>query len=149
MGYPSNSSGSKETQIQPFPDFQAKRTLPFILHLRCVCETIFDVMLSAYIPGLEAYHKRSKVNGEKQGWKRPNLDGWDRALKSAEDALAMSRKAEDERRGGDVHSPNTTLEEALLTPKDRYRFHSSVPPIISYSVSVQEQFRLCTIRSSS
>ena len=43
------------------PDFRGNMsTLPFILHLRHVCETIFDVMLSAYICGLEAYQKRPK-----------------------------------------------------------------------------------------
>jgi len=46
-------------------------------------------MLSAYISGLGAYHKRFTANGQKQGSKRPSLDGWDRALKSAEDASAM------------------------------------------------------------
>jgi hypothetical protein len=106
-------------------------------------------MLSAYISGLEAYDKRSKVKGEKQGSKRPSLDGWDRALESAQDALTMFRKAEDERRGGDVHSANTTVEEALLMLKDRYCFHSRVPAIVSYSVAVQEQFQLCTIQGSS
>jgi hypothetical protein len=30
--------------------------LPFILQLCCVCETVFDVMLSAYIHALNAYH---------------------------------------------------------------------------------------------
>ena len=106
-------------------------------------------MLSAYISGLAAYHQRSTVNGQKEGSKRPSLDGWDRAMKSAEYALAMFRKADDERRGGDVHSANTTVEEALFMLKDRCCFHSSVPFIVPNSVSVQEQFRLCTVRPSS
>jgi len=41
-------------------DFTTTETpLPFILQLRCVCETIFDVMLQAYISDLKAYHERS------------------------------------------------------------------------------------------
>ncbi|KAF9505804.1 hypothetical protein BS47DRAFT_1385816 [Hydnum rufescens UP504] len=97
------------------PDFEeAESALPFILHLRCVCEIIFDVMLRGYIAGLEAYEKQSKAIGDKQGSKRSSLDGWDQAHKSAQDALAMFRNAEDQRRGGDVYSANTTVKEAIL-----------------------------------
>ncbi|KAF8223297.1 hypothetical protein L208DRAFT_548631 [Tricholoma matsutake] len=52
-----------------------KTSLPFVLQLRCACEIIFDVMLSAYIAGLTAYYDRSEDKGKKQGSKRPSLDG--------------------------------------------------------------------------
>jgi hypothetical protein len=58
------------------PDFTTTETsLPFILHLRCVCETIFDVMLTGYTSGLNAYGKRSVLAGKREGLKRPSLDG--------------------------------------------------------------------------
>jgi hypothetical protein len=62
------------------PDFLTMdSSLPFILQLRCVCETIFDVMLSAYIAGLKAYHDQSNDRGKQQVLQRPSFDAWDRA----------------------------------------------------------------------
>jgi len=72
-------------------------TFPFILHLRCACETIFDIMLSAYITGLKAYYVQSEEQGRKQGSKGPSLDGWDWARQSADRALAVFREAEVQR----------------------------------------------------
>ncbi|KAF8224600.1 hypothetical protein L208DRAFT_1310410, partial [Tricholoma matsutake] len=91
-----------------------KTSLPFILQLRCACEVIFDVMLSAYITGLKAYYSRSEEQGKKQGSKRPSLDGWERALQSAERALAAFREAEGQREGGDLDSADATVDQALL-----------------------------------
>jgi len=92
------------------PDFTTTETsLPFILQLRCVCETIFDVMVRAYISGLKAYRERSASAGKWEGVKRPSLDGWDQALKSADDALATLREAESRRKDGDVDSADTNV----------------------------------------
>ncbi|KAM6492144.1 hypothetical protein JOM56_011868 [Amanita muscaria] len=97
------------------PDYSFMRTtLPFILQLRCACETIFDIMLSAYIAGLKAYYIRSEENGRKQGSKRPSLDGWDRALQSADRALAGFREAAVQRKDGDLDSADATVDQALL-----------------------------------
>ncbi|KIL63109.1 hypothetical protein M378DRAFT_80181 [Amanita muscaria Koide BX008] len=90
-------------------------TLPFILQLRCACETIFDIMLSAYIAGLKAYY---------QGLKRPSLDGWDRALQSADRALGGFREAEVQRKDGDLDSADATVDQALLALQERYKFYS-------------------------
>jgi hypothetical protein len=95
-------------------------SLPFILQLRCVCETIFDVMLSAYIAGLQAYYNRSEGKGKKLGSKRPRFDGWDRALQSATRALAAFRKAEGQRQAKDIDSADAIVEEALLALHERY-----------------------------
>jgi len=49
------------------PDFDAAETsLPFVLRLRRVCETVFDMMLCAYISGLKAFLKRSKGRGRRR-----------------------------------------------------------------------------------
>jgi hypothetical protein len=82
-------------------------------------------MLCAYVSGLKAYHEQSKGRVEKQGSKRPSFDGWDEALKSAEDALAIFRKAEGERQAGDVDSADTSVQEALRLLLKRYYFQSS------------------------
>ncbi|KAM6489096.1 hypothetical protein JOM56_015508 [Amanita muscaria] len=97
------------------PDYSfMATTLPFILQLRCACETIFDIMLSAYIAGLKAYYIQSEENGRKQGSKIPSLDGWDRALQSADRALAGFREAAVQRKDGDLDSADATVDQALL-----------------------------------
>ena len=98
-----------------------KTCLPFILQLRCACEIIFDLMLSAYIAGLKAYYNRSQEKGKKQG--STSLDGWDRALQSAECALAAFREAEGQREGGDLNFADATVDRALLALQDRYKFY--------------------------
>ena len=107
------------------PDYSSmKTTLPFILQLRCACETIFDMMLSAYIAGLKANYVQSEEKGKRQGSKRPNLDGWDRALQSADRALAAFRQAEVQRKDGDLDSADATVDQALLALQGRYKFYS-------------------------
>ncbi|KAF8325768.1 uncharacterized protein EI90DRAFT_3146606 [Cantharellus anzutake] len=96
--------------------------LPFVLQLRCVCETIFDVMLSAYIAGLKAGYNHSKNEGKTEG---SSFDEWDRALRSAERAQATFRKAEVQRQEGNIVSADATVDEALLALQERYAFHSS------------------------
>jgi len=80
-------------------------------------------VLCAYIFGLKAYHERSKAKGEKHGSKRPSrpsFNGWDQALKSAQDALEMFRKADAQRQDGDVDQADVSVEEALALLKMRY-----------------------------
>ncbi|KIL56852.1 hypothetical protein M378DRAFT_16720 [Amanita muscaria Koide BX008] len=104
--------------------------LPFILQLRCACETIFDIMLSAYIAGLkayyqsEAYYVQSEAKARELGLKRPSSDGWDRALQSADRALAGFREAEVQRKDDDLDSADATVEQALLALQERYKFYS-------------------------
>lgn len=88
-------------------------TLPFILQLRCACEAVFDVMLSAYIEGLKANYVRSEERGKK-GLTRPTLDGGDKALQSAGRAFAAFREAEVQRKDGDLDSADATADQALL-----------------------------------
>ena len=99
--------------------------LPFILQLRCVCETVFDVMLSAYIHALNTYHGRSASAGTSKGVKRPSLDNWDRALKFAGDALATFRRAETHREDGDIDSADNSVLEGLRLLHERYYFRST------------------------
>jgi hypothetical protein len=80
-------------------------------------------MLSAYIAGLKAYFVREE-KGRKQGSKRPRLDGWDRALQSADRALAAFREAEVQRKDGDLDSADATVDQALLALQERYKLYS-------------------------
>lgn len=82
-------------------------------------------MLSAYISALNAYHDRSALTGKREGVKRPSFDGWDQALKSAEDALATFRKAEAQRKDGDVDSADMSVQEGLSLLHERYYLHST------------------------
>ena len=98
-------------------------SLPFILHLRCLCETVFDVMLSAYIAGLEAHYNQLKdKKGDSQ---RSNFDGCEKALRSAQLSQTMFRVAESQRGDGDVVSADLTVKKALVELQTRYYFHSS------------------------
>ena len=115
------------------PNYSKKSTsLPFILELRGVCETIFDTMLCAYISGLRAHHQTSKVRGEKERSKRPSFDRWDDALKSAEAALGLFRKAESLREKGDYASADMESGAGLSVLQERY-FLSSPHPVPDFS----------------
>jgi len=91
----------------------AETPLPFIIQLRRICETVFDTMLNAYIFALRAYRNRSESTGLQEWVKRPSLDGWDSALRFAEDALATFRNAESQRKDGDVESADASVVEGL------------------------------------
>lgn len=80
-------------------------------------------MLSGYISALNAYHDRSALPDKQEGVKRPSLDGWGQALKSAEDALATFRKAETQRKDGHVDSADMSVLEGLRLLHERYYLH--------------------------
>jgi hypothetical protein len=106
--------------------------LPFIVQLRCICETIFDIMLSAYIAGLKAYRDLSDKRGKKEGSMRPSLDNWHQAHQWAERALEAFRKAEDLRVAGDIDGADTAVERGLDL-EARY-FNSSASLRLSYII---------------
>ncbi|KAI0249647.1 hypothetical protein BJV78DRAFT_1155718 [Lactifluus subvellereus] len=58
--------------------------------LRLICETVFNLLLVAYIASLKVFHDRS-TSRHGQG---KSLDGWDKVLKFAEEALEESQDAE-------------------------------------------------------
>jgi hypothetical protein len=94
--------------------------LPFILQLRCICETIFDTMLSAYISVLQAHRDQSTLAGRRGSVKRLSFDGLDQALKSSMDALEAFRKAEAQRKDGDVVCADKSVQEGLHLLYERY-----------------------------
>jgi len=83
-------------------------SLPFVLQLRCICEIIFDIMLSAYIAGLMAHH-----NEEHEGSNRR------RSLELAEQALTAFREAEDRREAGEIELADATVDQALFVLQER------------------------------
>ena len=102
-----------------------------------MCETIFDIMLSAYISSLKVHCVQSEERSRKQGSKRPCLDGWDHALQSADCALAAFREAEVQCREGDLDSADATTEQALLALQERYKFYSHLQSDKSFLIPSQ------------
>jgi len=82
------------------------------------------MLLSAYISALSAYRDQSTSTGKREGVKRlrPSFDNWDQAIKFAEDALETFRKAETQRKDGDVDSADTSVLEGLHLLHERYYF---------------------------
>jgi hypothetical protein len=96
---------------------KTKTTLPFILQLRWICETIFDMTLSAYITGLNAYYDQTE-----ERFKGPSSVRWDQARQSADHALVAFRETEEEREKGDIDSADATADKALLALQERFLF---------------------------
>ena len=132
------------------PTHYPENSLPFIIQLRCLCEMIFDTMLNGYISALNAYCDRSASKGDREGLKRPSLDGWEQALKLAEDALKTFRKADSQRKDGNIDSADTSVVDGFNLLRKRYYLHLSISIISnSYSFSVRELYQLCMSLNSS
>jgi hypothetical protein len=100
----------------PLVDFSSEPTARAFIHsLRPICETIFNVLLVAYIASLKMFRDKS---ASRQG-PRKSLDGWDKALKFAEDALEKSQDAEALRRDNLIVDADATTETAFKTLKLR------------------------------
>jgi len=78
----------------PISDPSLNPTL-FLKELRIICETIFDIMLQAYVLSLEAFRDRSVERGKKFNPPRKGLTKWEDALKSARSALDKFRRADE------------------------------------------------------
>ena len=98
-------------------DFWTKPTASsFIESLRPICEIIFNLFLRAYIASLKAY-RDTFANQQ-------NLDGWDKALKLAEEVLEKSLDAEALRQKKFIVDANATTEAAFQALKLGYIFFS-------------------------
>jgi hypothetical protein len=106
----------------PLVDFSSEPTARAFIHsLRPICETIFNLLLVAYIASLKVFRDRSASRHEQ----RKSLDGWDEALKFAEEALEKSQDAEALRRDNLIIDADATTETAFKTLKLRYNFLSA------------------------
>jgi hypothetical protein len=91
----------------PLFDFSSEPTARAFIHsLRPICETVFNLLLVAYIASLKVFRDRS---ASRHG-QRKSLDGWDKALKFAEGALEKSQDAEALRRGNSIVDADATTE---------------------------------------
>jgi hypothetical protein len=81
--------------------------------LRAVCETVFDLMLVAYVSSLEASRNRSANRGVKEGKPGKSLEKWEEAIKSGNEALTMCRDAEMKRQANDIKAANVTVKEGV------------------------------------
>ena len=104
-------------------DFElTETTTPFIRDLRVVCETIFGIMLLAYISSLTAYRDLSAAKSTKEGKPRKSLDKWDDALQSAKEALQKSCNAYVRRQELGVELTNNMADDAIKALKLRYEY---------------------------
>jgi len=103
-------------------DFSVGPASSFIHSLRPICEIVFNLFLLAYIASLKAYRDTFA--------KQKNLDGWEKALKLAEEVLEKSLDAEALRQKNLIADADATTEAAFQVLKlctdmvpiaDRYR----------------------------
>ncbi|KAI9441421.1 hypothetical protein H4582DRAFT_2110330 [Lactarius indigo] len=100
-------------------DFSSEPTTRLFIHtLRPICETMFNLLLCAYITSLKAFRDRSTS----QHGQRKSLDGWDKALNFAEKALEKSQDAEALRQENSIVDTDATIEAAFKALKLRYSF---------------------------
>jgi hypothetical protein len=103
----------------PLVDFSSEPTARAFIHsLRPICETVFNLLLVAYVASLKVFRDRSASRDEQ----RKSLDGWDQALKFAEEALEKSRDAEVLRQDNLIVDADAATETAFKTLKLRYTF---------------------------
>ncbi|KAM6493333.1 hypothetical protein JOM56_011467 [Amanita muscaria] len=92
-------------------DFSSEPTARSFIHsLRPICETVFNLLLVGYIASLKMFRDRSAS-------RRKSLDGWDKALKFAEEALEKSLDAEALRRDDLTVDADAATETAFKTLK--------------------------------
>ena len=77
-----------------------------------------QLLLVAYIASLKMFRDRS---ASRHG-QRKSLDGWDKVLKFAEEALEKSQDAEALRQVNSIVNADATTETAFKTLKLRYNF---------------------------
>jgi hypothetical protein len=104
---------------QHFDDFSFKPTAhSFIRTLRPICEIVFNLFLLTYIASLKAQISRDRSTSRPGQWK--DLDGWEKALKFAEEVLEMSLEAEALRQKKSIIDADATVEAAFQALKLRY-----------------------------
>ena len=94
----------------PLVDFSSEPTArPFIHSLRPICETVFNLLLVAYIAILKVFRDRS---ASRHG-QRKSLDGWDKALKFAEEHWKSPRMRRRCARSTRLSMPMQPLKQPL------------------------------------
>lgn len=106
--------GLQVTRGLPLADFSSGRTArSFIHNLRPICETLFNILLVAYIANIKVFHDGStSPHGHQE-----SPDGWNKALWFAEEALAKSKDATEAVCRDELISADATTEEAFKALK--------------------------------
>lgn len=94
-------------------------TLPFIRSIRRISETVFDLLLCAYISSIEAFRDRSVNKGKDAGTWRQSSDKWEDAVVSARQALEQFRNAEKKRQEKDRVGANQAVSDAQASLERR------------------------------
>jgi hypothetical protein len=97
------------------PDFTREQTTgPFIRSLREICETVFDILLSAYASSVKAQFDRYTEQLKPKDY----LDNWENSLNFAEEAQEAFRDAET-KRTDDRTGANQAVQNGLALLKQR------------------------------
>lgn len=101
-------------------DFSSKLAArPFVLALRPICETIFNLFLVTYSATLKVLREQIEFDKhERLG----SLAKWDRTINLAEEALQKSQHAEALRQDNSIIDADATAETALEALKQRHVF---------------------------
>lgn len=100
----------------------------FIHNLRTICETVFNMLLVAYIANLKVFRDRS-ASGLYSTSQQKSPDGWDRALEFAEEVLEKTQDAEVLRRDNSIVEADAITETAFKALKLRYSFSEFIFPL--------------------
>lgn len=96
--------------LGPLPEPTARQ---FIHSLRPICETIFNLLLVAYIISMKEMRDRSITRQWKVQGRSLSVDSWDKALEFAEEALGKSQDAEMLRQDNSIDEADSITESAL------------------------------------
>lgn len=103
----------------PLVDSSSEPTARSFIHsLRPICETIFNLLLVTYIASLKMFRDMSQAASQ-PGLRKclGPVDGWDKTIKFAEEALEKSQDAEALRRDDLIVDADATAEVAFKALK--------------------------------
>ncbi|KAH9068513.1 hypothetical protein EDB83DRAFT_2586991, partial [Lactarius deliciosus] len=113
------SAGAVQGRGLPLVDSSSEPTARSFIHSLCpICETIFNLLLVTYIASLKMFRDMSQAASQ-PGLQRclGPVDGWDKTLKFAEEALEKSQDAEVLHRDDLIVDADATAEVAFKALK--------------------------------
>ena len=85
----------------------------FLKEFRIICETLFDIMLQAYVLSSEAFRDRSVARSTRLSAPGKSLTTWEEALRSARSASDKCRKADESCSHGKIEDANSMAHEGM------------------------------------
>lgn len=101
------------------PAFENSTPKSYIKALRPICETMYNLFLTGYLAGLNAYHERRLLKAVQTGKARESTPAWIAAITLAEQALCTGQRAADMALAGDIAGANQLALDAFAVLKRR------------------------------